>query len=70
MKIIVRTPTSQRPVVFERIEELDEKLKHIFSVEQYSLFSDSKRTQPVDPEMIKNNDILYMSHEAKELKVF
>lgn len=68
MNIIIRTQNSQRRVAVDTFEELDQKIRDIYSVEKYSLYSDKERTKPLSE--VENNQTIYLSYEAEEAKVY
>lgn len=73
MKLVIRTPVSQRRLIIEKSDDLDQAIRKAFSIEEYRLFSDPKRTQPFDPATLDPNSeesqMIYMSYDVPEPKV-
>lgn len=68
MNIIIRTQNSQRRITVSSFEELDQKIKSLFKVEEYSLYSDLERTKPLVE--VENNQTIYLSYDAGEVKAY
>lgn len=68
MNIIIRTQNSQRRVTVSSFEELDQKIKDLFKIQEYSLYSDLERTHLLTE--VKNNQTIYLSCDIGEAKVY
>lgn len=70
MKLIVRTPVSQRRVMIDGADGLDGAVKDAFKVEEYELFGDPERTRALDRGALTDGQIIYMSYAMKEPEVY
>ena len=70
MKLIVRTPVSQRMVTVESLDDLDGVIKEAFKIDKYQLFSDPARTKALDASRVSDGGLIYMSYDIKEPKIY
>lgn len=70
MKIIVRTPVSQKRVEISSVSELDSAIKNKFKIERYDLFSDVERKTPLDLASLSDGLVIYMNYDIQEPKIY
>lgn len=70
MLITIRTSNSQRKIKVESSDQIDQKIRELFKIENYTLYSDIEKTHPIETRDIKGNSTIFMDYEMGEVKEY
>lgn len=70
MLITIRTSNSQRKIKVDTGDQIDQKIKELFKIENYTLYSDIQKTHVIKAEDIKGDTVVFMEYEMGEIKEY
>lgn len=68
MQFTIRTQNAQRKINVESHEEIEQRIKNLYKIDSFDLFSDFEKTKPLAIPEIQPNSTIFMNYEMGEIK--